>query len=95
LRNEPAWKNTLNRSGDVTRARGVFQRAHPINQLGEAHIMLKWALVFLVISLIAGIFGFTGIAAGAAAIAKVLFFLALLLFVVFLVLGLTIFKSIT
>jgi uncharacterized membrane protein YtjA (UPF0391 family) len=66
-----------------------------INQLEEAHIMLKWALVFLVISLIAGVFGFTGIAAGAAAIAKVLFFLALLLFVVFLVLGLTIFKSIT
>ena len=57
--------------------------------------MLKWALVFLVISLIADVFGFTEIAADAAAIAKVLFFLALLLFVVFLVLGLTIFKSIT
>jgi uncharacterized membrane protein YtjA (UPF0391 family) len=57
--------------------------------------MLKWALVFLLISLVAGIFGFTGIAAGAAAIAKILFFLALFLCVLFLVLGLTIYKSIT
>lgn len=36
--------------------------------------MLKWALVFLLISLVAGVLGFTGIAAGAAAIAKILFF---------------------
>jgi uncharacterized membrane protein YtjA (UPF0391 family) len=57
--------------------------------------MLKWALVFLLISLIAGLFGFTGIAVGAAAIAKILFFLALFLFVLFLVLGLTIYRSIT
>lgn len=57
--------------------------------------MLKWALVFLVISLVAGVFGFTGIAAGAAVIAKILFFVGLALFVLFLVLGLTIFKSIT
>jgi uncharacterized membrane protein YtjA (UPF0391 family) len=57
--------------------------------------MLKWALVFLLISLVAGVFGFTGIAAGAAAIAKILFFVGLALFVLFLVLGLTIFKSIT
>ncbi|MBX3681071.1 DUF1328 domain-containing protein [Cognatazoarcus halotolerans] len=57
--------------------------------------MLKWALIFFVISILAGIFGFTGIAAGTAAIAKVLFFIAVLLFVVFLILGLTVFKSIT
>ena len=41
--------------------------------------MLKWALFFAVISVIAGIFGFTGIALGAAAIAKVLFFIFLVL----------------
>jgi len=57
--------------------------------------MLKWALIFFVISILAGIFGFTGIAAGTAAIAKVLFFIAVLLYVVFLILGLTVFKSIT
>ena len=51
--------------------------------------MLKWALIFLVISLIAGAFGFTGIARGAATIAKVLFGLFLILFLIFLVLALT------
>lgn len=35
--------------------------------------MLKWALIFFIVSLIAGVFGFTGIAAGAASIAKILF----------------------
>ncbi len=57
--------------------------------------MLKWALIFFVISILAGIFGFTGIAAGTASIAKVLFFIAVLLFVIFLILGLTVFKSVT
>jgi uncharacterized membrane protein YtjA (UPF0391 family) len=51
-------------------------------------IMLKWALVFFIVSLVAGVFGFTGIAAGAAAVAKVLFYVAVILFLVFLVLGL-------
>lgn len=50
--------------------------------------MLKWALIFLVISIIAALFGFTGIAAGAATIAKWLFFIAIAIFIVFLVLGL-------
>ena len=50
--------------------------------------MLKWALIFLVISIVAGIFGFTNIAAGAATIAKVLFFIALAVMLVFLILAL-------
>ena len=41
--------------------------------------MLKWAFIFFVVSVVAGIFGFTGIAAGAASIAKFLFFAALVL----------------
>jgi uncharacterized membrane protein YtjA (UPF0391 family) len=49
--------------------------------------MLKYAIVFAVISLIAGALGFGGIAAGAAGIAKVLFGLFLILAVVFLVLA--------
>ncbi|WP_255989165.1 DUF1328 domain-containing protein [Chitinolyticbacter albus] len=57
--------------------------------------MLKWALIFFIVSLIAGVFGFTGIASGAAAIAQVLFYIAIALFLIFLVLGLTVFKSIT
>ncbi len=50
--------------------------------------MLKWALIFLVISLIAGALGFTGIAAGAAQISKILFGVFLAIFIVLLILGL-------
>ena len=49
--------------------------------------MLKWALVFFVVSLITAMFGFTGIAAGTAAIAKILFYIAVFLFLLFLALG--------
>ena len=47
--------------------------------------MLKWALIFFLISIVAGIFGFTSIASGARTISRVLFVLALLVAVVFLV----------
>jgi uncharacterized membrane protein YtjA (UPF0391 family) len=50
--------------------------------------MLKLALIFFLISIVAGIFGFTNIAAGTATIAKWLFFIAIAIFVVFLVLAL-------
>jgi uncharacterized membrane protein YtjA (UPF0391 family) len=49
--------------------------------------MLKWALFFFIISIIAAIFGFTGIAAAAAGIAKILFFIFLVICVIFLALG--------
>jgi uncharacterized membrane protein YtjA (UPF0391 family) len=51
--------------------------------------MLRWAVIFFVISMIAAFFGFTDVAAGAAEIAKVLFYVFIAIFVVFLVLGLT------
>jgi uncharacterized membrane protein YtjA (UPF0391 family) len=53
----------------------------------QESFMLKYAIIFAVISLIAGALGFGGVAAGAAGIAKVLFGLFLLLAVVFLVLA--------
>jgi len=49
--------------------------------------MLKWALIFLVVSLVAGALGFTGVASGARTIAKVLFGLFLLLFLLLLLLA--------
>lgn len=49
--------------------------------------MLKLAILFFVISVIAGVLGFTGIASGARTIAKVLFFIALAIFLVILVFG--------
>jgi uncharacterized membrane protein YtjA (UPF0391 family) len=46
--------------------------------------MLKLALFFLVVSLVAALFGFTGISAAAAGIAKILFFLCIVIFLIFL-----------
>ncbi|MBX6425055.1 MAG: DUF1328 domain-containing protein [Variibacter sp.] len=45
--------------------------------------MLKWAVIFLVISLVAGAFGLSNISAGAAMIAKVLFAVFFVIFLLF------------
>jgi uncharacterized membrane protein YtjA (UPF0391 family) len=50
--------------------------------------MLRYAIIFFVIALVAALFGFGGIAAGATEIAKILFFVFIVLFVVSLVAGL-------
>lgn len=49
--------------------------------------MIGWALTFLIIAIIAGIFGFTGIAGAAVNIAWILFVGGLILVVVFSVVG--------
>lgn len=49
--------------------------------------MLKWALIFFVISLIAGYFGFSDVAAGSKGIAKILFFIAVAIFLIVLIFG--------
>ncbi|TXK62210.1 DUF1328 domain-containing protein [Alkalisalibacterium limincola] len=48
--------------------------------------MLKLALFFLIVALLAGLFGFTDIAGASMMIAKVIFFIAIAIFVLFLVL---------
>ena len=57
--------------------------------------LLKWAIIFLIISAVAALFGFTGISHGAADIAKVLFFIFLAICVVLFILGMTVYKSVT
>jgi len=47
--------------------------------------MLRWALGFFIIALIAAVLGFGGIAVAAAGIAKILFYLFLILFLLALV----------
>ena len=42
--------------------------------------MLRWALIFLIVALIAAALGFTDVAAASAGIAKVIFFIFVLLF---------------
>jgi uncharacterized membrane protein YtjA (UPF0391 family) len=55
--------------------------------------MLKWTVTFLIIAIIAGIFGFTGIESGAVSIAKTIFFIFLVLVVLSFVLGATVLKK--
>jgi len=47
--------------------------------------MLGWALMFLLVALVAGVFGFGGVASASVGIAQVLFFIFLLGFLVTLV----------
>ena len=49
--------------------------------------MLRWSILFLVVALLAGLFGFFDIAGTSMAIARVLFFVFLVLFVVSLLMG--------
>lgn len=49
--------------------------------------MLKYAIIFAIISLVAGALGFGGIAVGFAGVAKILFGLFLIVAVVFVVLA--------
>jgi uncharacterized membrane protein YtjA (UPF0391 family) len=54
--------------------------------------LLRWALLFFLISVVAGILGFTDISAASADIARVLFYIFVVIFFVLLILGLTIFR---
>jgi uncharacterized membrane protein YtjA (UPF0391 family) len=51
--------------------------------------MLRWALAFFVLALVAALFGFGGLAATSAGIAKALFYVFLIVFLVSLIFGLT------
>jgi uncharacterized membrane protein YtjA (UPF0391 family) len=55
--------------------------------------ILKWALIFFLISVVAGVFGFTGVSAASADIARVLFYIFGLIFLILLILGFTIFRA--
>ena len=44
--------------------------------------MLGWAITFLIVALVAALFGFGGIAAVAVDAAKIIFFVAIILFVI-------------
>ena len=50
--------------------------------------MLRLALLFFIISVVAGVLGFGGISAAAGGIARILFFVVIVIFLAFLVLGL-------
>jgi uncharacterized membrane protein YtjA (UPF0391 family) len=49
--------------------------------------MLRWAVMFLVVALVAALFGFGGVASVGIDAARILFFVFLVLFVISLVMG--------
>jgi uncharacterized membrane protein YtjA (UPF0391 family) len=57
--------------------------------------MLKWAVIFLIIALVAALFGFTDIAAASAGIAKILFAIFLVLFLAAVFIGVFLGKRLT
>jgi uncharacterized membrane protein YtjA (UPF0391 family) len=67
--------------------------ASPDTQGRMVMSILKWALIFLAVSIVAGILGFTGVSAASADVARVLFYLFAVIFIVLLLLGLTIFRA--
>jgi uncharacterized membrane protein YtjA (UPF0391 family) len=70
--------------------------AFPVNVLSTIEIvkerdmgnLLYWAVIFLVVALVAGVLGFGGVAGTAAQGASLLFWIAIILFVVSLIAGL-------
>lgn len=50
--------------------------------------LLRWAIIFFVVAIVAAIFGFTNIAAAAAGISKILFFIFLVVFILILIMAL-------
>jgi uncharacterized membrane protein YtjA (UPF0391 family) len=55
--------------------------------------LLKWALIFFLVSIVAGVLGFTGISAASADVARFLFYVFVVIFLVLLILGLTVFRA--
>jgi uncharacterized membrane protein YtjA (UPF0391 family) len=51
--------------------------------------MLRYAILFAIISIIAGVLGFSGISAATAGIARIFFFIAIVIFLLFLILAVT------
>ncbi len=49
--------------------------------------MLRYAVIFFIVAIIAGVFGFGGIAEGASDIARILFYIFIVLFLVSLIGG--------
>jgi len=49
--------------------------------------MLSWVLIFLILSIVAGVLGFGGIAIASAEIARAIFFIFIVMFIVALILS--------
>ena len=72
-----------NGDGRIGRGRAIAEQAMTI---------LRWALLFFLISIVAGILGFTGVSAASADVARFLFYVFVVTFLVLLILGVTLFR---
>jgi uncharacterized membrane protein YtjA (UPF0391 family) len=77
---------------DQSILRGALRTSGVRGPEERAMTILKWALIFFLISVVAGILGFTGISAASADVARFLFYVFVVIFLVLLILGLTIFR---
>ena len=87
-RDRPPWNQHLRSPLDHHRAEAAPRRLEQ-----WAMTLLKWALIFFLVSVVAGVFGFTGISAASADVARFLFYVFVVIFLVLLILGLTIFRA--
>ena len=83
----------------IPRLRAVLElsrrRRISLKDFDAEFAMLRWALIFLAVGLIAGLLGFTGIAGTSIAIAKTLFFVFIVIFLVLLLAGLTVARKVS
>src|SRR5690606_15420152 len=86
------WRRCPRRSA-FTRMRpaGSYRGTRP----SRSHAMIKWAIIFAIIGLVAGLLGFTGLAGAAMGIAKFLFWAAVIIAIILFVLGMTVYKKLT
>jgi uncharacterized membrane protein YtjA (UPF0391 family) len=80
-----AWFEDAHGPGTETWGGGEEHFVPQREAITQGGTMLYWALMFLIVAIIAAIFGFGGIAVAAAGIAKILFFIFLVLFVIMLI----------
>ncbi len=55
--------------------------------------LLRWALIALLLSVVAGLLGFTELSVASAEAARIFFYIFIAIFVVLLILGLTVFRA--
>jgi uncharacterized membrane protein YtjA (UPF0391 family) len=83
------WCTVADASLQLTTAWPELDSVRPVTcHEREANMsLLKWALIMLVVSLIAALFGFTELSAASADVARALFYIFLVIFLILLVLG--------
>ena len=73
--------------GTFLRVSALINREQCCSDVEEKH-MLRWAIIFFVVAIVAAVLGFGGIAGAASGIATILFYIFIVLFVIGLIMHL-------